>query len=123
MRGAQFKVDAKAAKALRDKTGAGMMDAKKALTETEGDFDKAVEYLRKKGLASADKKSGRVAAEGVVASYIHAGSRSARLIRTCPAPDQDIHARPRCFAGGVACNGARRMHARRVQVLRRTRWV
>ena len=68
-------MDAKAAKALRDKTGAGMMDAKKALMETGGDLDKAMEYLRKKGLASADKKSGRVAAEGVVASYIHAGSR------------------------------------------------
>lgn len=68
-------MDAKAAKALRDKTGAGMMDAKKALMETGGDLDKAMEYLRKKGLASADKKSGRVAAEGVIASYIHAGSR------------------------------------------------
>ena len=71
----QFKVDAKTAKALRDKTGAGMMDAKKALMETGGDLEKAMEYLRKKGLASADKKSGRVAAEGVIASYIHAGSR------------------------------------------------
>ena len=72
---AQFKVDAKAVKSLRDKTGAGMMDAKKALISTAGDIDKAVEYLRKKGLASADKKAGRVAAEGIVASYIHAGSR------------------------------------------------
>ena len=78
---AQFKVDAKAAKALREKTGAGMMDAKKALMESNGDFDKAAEYLRKKGLASADKKSGRVAAEGVVASYIHAGSRCAAASR------------------------------------------
>ncbi len=72
---AQFKVDARAVKALRDKTGAGMMDAKKALIGTNGDIDKAVEYLRKKGLASADKKAGRVAAEGIIASYIHAGSR------------------------------------------------
>ena len=71
----QFKVDAKAAKSLRDQTGAGMMDAKKALMETQGDVAKAVEWLRKKGLSSADKKSGRVASEGVVASYIHAGSR------------------------------------------------
>jgi elongation factor Ts len=70
------KVDAKAVKALRDKTGAGMMDAKKALLESDGNVDKAVEYLRKKGLASADKKAGRVAAEGLIASYIHAGSRS-----------------------------------------------
>ena len=72
---AQVKVDAKAAKALREKTGAGMMDAKRALMETRGDFEAAVAFLRKKGLASADKKAGRVAAEGVVASYIHAGSR------------------------------------------------
>ena len=72
---AQFKVDAKAAKALRDQTGAGMMDAKKALMETQGDVAQAVEWLRKKGLSSADKKSGRVASEGVIASYIHAGSR------------------------------------------------
>ncbi len=71
----QVKIDAKAVKALRDKTGAGMMDAKKALMQTEGDIDKAVDFLRKKGLASADKKAGRIAAEGVVASYIHAGSR------------------------------------------------
>ena len=72
-----MKVDIKAVKALRDKTGAGMMDAKKALLQSEGNMDKAVEYLRKKGLASADKKAGRVAAEGLIASYIHAGSRSA----------------------------------------------
>lgn len=77
---AQFKVDAKAVKALRDKTGAGMMDAKKALISTDGDIDKAVEYLRKKGLASADKKAGRVAAEGIIASYIHAGSRCVQTL-------------------------------------------
>lgn len=71
----QFKVDAKSAKALRDQTGAGMMDAKKALMETQGDVAQAVEWLRKKGLSSADKKSGRVASEGVIAAYIHAGSR------------------------------------------------
>ncbi|KAK9914903.1 hypothetical protein WJX75_002062 [Coccomyxa subellipsoidea] len=74
------KVDAKSVKSLRDKTGAGMMDAKKALIESAGDIDKAVEYLRKKGLASADKKAGRVAAEGIVASYIHAGSRLGVLV-------------------------------------------
>ena len=66
-------------KQLRDKSGAGMMDCKKALGESGGDFDAAVEYLRKKGLASADKKAGRVAAEGAIASYIHAGSRCAAL--------------------------------------------
>ena len=58
-------------KELRDKTQAGMLDCKKALIETGGDMDKAVELLRKKGLASADKKMGREASEGIVASYIH----------------------------------------------------
>ncbi len=57
-------------KELRDKTGAGMMDAKKALVEANGDMDKAAELLRQKGIASADKKMGRIAAEGVVATYI-----------------------------------------------------
>lgn len=57
--------------ALRQRTGAGMMDCKKALTETDGDFDKAVDYLREKGIAKAAKKAGRIAAEGVVDSYIH----------------------------------------------------
>ncbi len=76
--GQAVKVDAKAAKALREATGAGMMDAKKALLETRNDFDKAVEYLRKKGLASADKKSGRLASEGAIGAYIHAGARCVR---------------------------------------------
>jgi elongation factor Ts len=56
---------------LREKTGAGMMDCKKALLETSGDFEKAIEYLRKKGIASAAKKAGRTAKEGAVTSYIH----------------------------------------------------
>ena len=58
-------------KELREKTGAGMMDCKKALSATDGDMDKAIDFLREKGLASAAKKAGRVAAEGVVTSYIH----------------------------------------------------
>ena len=57
-------------KELREMTGAGMMDCKKALTETDGDFDKAVEFLREKGLATAQKKAGRIAAEGIVATTI-----------------------------------------------------
>ena len=61
-------------KALREMTGCGMMDCKKALTETDGDQDKAVEYLREKGLAKAAKKAGRIAAEGIVKSYIDNGS-------------------------------------------------
>eukprot|EP01018_Ginkgo_biloba_P002323 Gb_29672 [translate_table: standard] len=64
-------ISAALVKKLREETGAGMMDCKKALTETDGDLEKAQEFLRKKGLASADKKSGRIAAEGRVGSYIH----------------------------------------------------
>ena len=73
-------ITAKLVKDLRDKTGAGMMDCKKALNETNGNLDKAIEWLRKKGIASAEKKSGRVAAEGAIGSYIHTGSRVGVLI-------------------------------------------
>ena len=59
-------ISAKLVKELRDVTGAGMMDCKKALAETNGDKDKAVEWLRQKGIASAEKKSGRTAAEGAI---------------------------------------------------------
>ena len=64
-------VTAKDVQELRQRTGAGMMDCKKALEETGGDVQKAVEYLRKKGIAKAEKRAGRVAAQGVVVSYIH----------------------------------------------------
>lgn len=64
-------VTAKLVKELRDKTGAGMMDCKKALTETDGDIDKAVKLLKEKGQATLDKKADRIAAEGVIGSYIH----------------------------------------------------
>ena len=67
-------------KELREATGVGMMECKKALTETNGDFDKAMEWLRKKGIASAEKKAGRVAAEGVVESYIHMGGKIGVMI-------------------------------------------
>jgi len=67
-------------KELREKTGAGMMDCKKALQETDGDIEKAIEYLRKKGLADAAKKAGRIAAEGLVVSYIHGGGRIGVLV-------------------------------------------
>ncbi|MFZ4714023.1 MAG: translation elongation factor Ts [Bacteriovoracaceae bacterium] len=60
-------------KELREKTGAGMMDCKKALTEVNGDMEKAIDYLRTKGLAAAQKKQGRIAAEGIIGSYIHNG--------------------------------------------------
>ncbi|NLC47400.1 MAG: translation elongation factor Ts [Firmicutes bacterium] len=67
-------------KELRERTGAGMMDCKKALTETGGDIEKAIEYLREKGLAAAAKKAGRIAAEGLVDSYIHPGGRVGVLV-------------------------------------------
>lgn len=67
-------------KQLRERTGAGMMDCKKALTETNGDMEKAIEYLREKGLASAAKKAGRIAAEGIVDAYIHGNGRIGVLV-------------------------------------------
>ena len=66
-------VTAAQVKELREKTGAGMLDCKKMLEKTDGDIDKAIDALREKGLASASKKAGRIASEGMVASYIHGG--------------------------------------------------
>ena len=65
-------ISASMVKELREKTGAGMMDCKKALEQSGGDFEKAIEFLREKGLATAAKKAGRVAAEGIVASHLSA---------------------------------------------------
>lgn len=73
-------ITAKLVKDLRDKTSAGMMDCKKALSETGGDMTKAAEWLRQKGIASAEKKAGRTAAEGAVGSYIHTGARVGVLV-------------------------------------------
>ncbi len=73
-------VDANAVMELRKKTGAGIMDCKKALMESDGDMEKAIEYLRKKGVASAQKRSGREAKEGVVDAYIHPGNRIGVLV-------------------------------------------
>ncbi|WP_028545185.1 translation elongation factor Ts [Paenibacillus taiwanensis] len=73
-------VNASAVKELREKTGAGMLDCKKALEEANGDITKAGEILREKGLAAAASKAGRIATEGVVQSYIHAGGRIGVLV-------------------------------------------
>ncbi|GGF97034.1 translation elongation factor Ts [Paenibacillus aceti] len=73
-------VDAKLVKELREKTGAGMLDCKKALEEANNDLTKAIELLREKGLAAAANKAGRIATEGVVESYIHAGGRIGVLV-------------------------------------------
>ena len=73
-------VTADAVKKLRDLSGAGVMDCKKALDETSGDVEKAVKVLREKGIASAEKKSGRETGQGLVDSYIHAGGRIGVLV-------------------------------------------
>jgi elongation factor Ts len=75
-----MEINATMIKDLRERTGAGMSDCKKALTEVSGDMDKAVDYLRAKGLAKAAKKAGREATEGLVVSYIHGGGRIGVLV-------------------------------------------
>lgn len=92
-------ISAKLVKELRDQTGAGMMDCKKALTENNGDIEKSIEWLRQKGIASAAKKEGRVAAEGLVGSYIHTGGRVGVLVEVnC---ETDFVARREEFQGLV----------------------
>tara|TARA_Y100001970_G_scaffold167414_1_gene204860 strand:- start:503 stop:1120 length:618 start_codon:yes stop_codon:yes gene_type:complete len=73
-------IEARVVKELRDKTGAGMMDCKNALKESDGDIEKAVDFLRKAGVAKAEKKGSRDTKEGIVYSYIHAGGRLGVLI-------------------------------------------
>lgn len=73
-------ISAQLVKDLRQKTGAGMMDCKKALSESDGDITKAVEWLRQKGITSAEKKQGRAATEGMIDSYIHTGGRIGVLV-------------------------------------------
>lgn len=73
-------ISASDVKALRERTGAGMMDCKKALADANGDMEKAVELLRERGLAAAAKKAGRIAAEGIVDSYIHMGGKIGVLV-------------------------------------------
>jgi elongation factor Ts len=75
-----LKITTAMVKELRGATGAGVLDCKNALQETDGDFDKAVEYLQQEGLAAAAKRAGRVTNEGTIGSYVHAGSRVAALV-------------------------------------------
>ena len=75
-----MEINASSVRDLREKTGAGIMDCKKALLESGGDLEKAVDYLRQKGLALAAKKQGRVAAEGLVGAYIHGGGKIGVLV-------------------------------------------
>ena len=73
-------ISAAVVKELRERTGAGIVDCKQALSECDGDMDKATEYLRKKGLASAAKRAGRIASEGLIESYVHLGGRIGVLL-------------------------------------------
>jgi elongation factor Ts len=79
-RGDEMAISAEMVKELREKTGAGMMDCKRALSETEGNIEKAIDYLRQKGLSDAAKRTGRVASEGVIGSYIHPGGKIGVLV-------------------------------------------
>jgi elongation factor Ts len=94
-----MEINATQVKELREKTGAGMMDCKNALVEGKGDMEQAIVILRKKGLASAQKKATRVAAEGTIASYIHAGGKLGVLVEVnC---ETDFAARSAEFQGLV----------------------
>ena len=108
-------ISAKLVKELRDKTGAGMMDCKKALAETSGDLEKAVDYLRTKGLADAKKKSGRATKEGLIYSYIHPGGKVGVLVEIACETDfvartdefqQFVHdlARPTWYKNAPGCS-------------------
>ncbi len=92
-------IEANEVKKLRDRTGAGMMDCKRALQECGGDHEKAVEYLRIKGLAAAKKKAGRATGEGVIASYVHPGDKLGVMVEVnC---ETDFVARNREFRAFV----------------------
>lgn len=99
-----MEIKASMVKELRDKTGAGMMDAKKALVETNGDMEKAIEHLRQKGMASADKKMGRIAAEGTIASVVKEG-KGAMIEVNCEtdfvAKNEDFKEFANCLAAAV----------------------
>ena len=100
-------ISAKDVKTLRDRTGAGMMDCKNALQEADGDIDKAIELLRVKGQASAAKRGERTAAEGVVSSYIHAGSKIGVLVEVDCETDFVARTEPfQAFARDVALHVA-----------------
>ncbi|MBM4130474.1 translation elongation factor Ts [bacterium] len=90
-----MEISAKMVKELREATNCGMMDCKKALAECGGDMDKAVEYLRKKGIASAAKKEGRATSQGIVGSYIHMGGKVGVLVEV--ACETDFVARTDTF--------------------------
>jgi elongation factor Ts len=91
-----MKVSAAMVKELRERTQAGLLDCKNALAETDGDMDKAIEYLRKKGLSKAAKKAGRIATEGAIYSYIHGGRVGVLVEVNC---ETDLVAKTEGFLG------------------------
>lgn len=94
-----MQISSEAVKKLREKTGAGMMDCKKALVETNGDYDKAIEFLRKKGIEVAAKRAGRTTSQGVVGSYVHLGGKIGVLLEVnC---ESDFVAKSASFANFV----------------------
>ena len=114
-----MEITAQTIKDLRERTGAGVMDCKRALAETGGDFEKAIEWLRQKGMATAVRKAGRVASEGIVEAYIHHGGRIGVLVEVnC---ETDFVARTeefRTFAREIAMQvaAARPLYLRREDV-------
>jgi len=120
-----MEITAKLVKDLRDKTGAGMMECKKALTEADGDQEKATRILRERGIAKATSKAGRVAKEGAIVSYIHPGDKLGvllenqlrdRFCRAVPAiskiGEEHRTANRRCKPPWLFARGCRRGHAR-----------
>jgi elongation factor Ts len=106
-------------KDLREKTGAGMMECKKALTECDGDFEKAIDLLRQKGLASAFKKAGRITSEGLIYSYIHMGKIGAMVEVNC---ETDFVARTEDFKELVK-DIAMQMKCRRISLNMKERFT
>lgn len=105
-----MEVSASMVKDLREKTGAGMMDCKKALAESGGNFEKAVDYLRQKGLATAARRAGKVASEGQIGSYVHAGGKIGVMLEVnCEtdfvAKTDDFHAFAKDVAMHIAASG------------------
>lgn len=104
MEGYTMAVTASMVKELREATGAGMMDCKKALSATDGDMDKAIEFLREKGLAAAEKKAGRIAAEGIVDAYISSDGKLASIVEVNS--ETDFVAKNETFKSYVAAVAA-----------------
>lgn len=116
-------ISASMVKELRQISGAGMMDCKKALTETDGDFDKAMEFLREKGLATAQKKADRIAAEGLVATTVVNNGKTAAIVEVNA--ETDFVAKNEVFQGYVAevCDQVVNSDAADIEALKEEKWA